>query len=327
MHEPIVILSGEHMHQLGESMSAQLTKRGVTNEHQPLHEETFPDGEVCPRALRSVRNKDVYMLLNLRWPDPNTALMRYALTVDMLRRASAGRIHAVLPYLPYMRQDRKDKGRSPISARYVAEMLEHNGDVQHIVTFDLHADQEEGFFNWSIDHLRGELLFAEYYATLLRENSTNVLVVAPDVGASKRAQRFAKRLNNAPLAIIDKRRSGPGQNEIVNFIGPESLHNMRVILFDDMCDSGGTLVKAAEMLYSRGATQVHAAVTHGLFNNNAEERLKNARISIATLGTIPRNKEYETQHEHIAILPIDTLLARVVYETTHANGSVSQLFE
>lgn len=323
---PITLLSTNGMHELTAKICAALNVRGLHCEHHQLNEQTFPDGEAWLQSPVSIRNHDVYLVHDMRWPDVNNALMQFTIAVDMLKRASVERIHAVLPYLPYMRQDRKDKGRVPISAKRIAELIEHNGMVRHVITFDLHADQEEGFFDWAVDHLRGEILLARHFNEMLGERVRDALVVAPDVGASKRAQRFAKRIHNAELAIIDKRRDGPGQNEVVNFIGPQRIDGRVAILFDDMCDSGGTLAKAAELLYARGASKVFAAVSHGLFNNGAEERLCRAGVDTVVLETVPRSAMYKDAQKRITFLPIDGFLADVIYETASPEGSVSKLF-
>ncbi len=323
----ITLLSTNTMHALAHDICVQLGLLGIACEHQKFYEVSFPDQEVWAQAPTSVRNRDVYLIHSLRWPDPNTALIEYGLIVDLLKRASVGNIHAVLPYLPYMRQDRKDKGRVPISARYIAELIEHRGAVRHTITFDLHADQEQGFFDWAVDVLRGDVLLAAHYHTLLGQDVRHTIVVAPDVGASKRAQRFARRLNDAPLAIIDKRRNGPGDTSITHFIGPPRLDGMHAILFDDLCDSGGTLATAAELLYTRGASSVHAAVTHGLLTNQAEERLSAARVQLALLETIPRTTGYKEAHLNITFLPIGAFLANVIAQNTLPEGSVSKLLE
>jgi ribose-phosphate pyrophosphokinase len=145
----ITLLSTNGMHELTANICSALNTRGLCCEHHALREETFPDGEAWSQAPVSVRNHEVYLVHDMRWPDVNNAIMQFTIAVDMLKRASVERIHAVLPYLPYMRQDRKDKGRVPISAKRLAEIIEHNGVVQHVITFDLHADQEEGFFRAS----------------------------------------------------------------------------------------------------------------------------------------------------------------------------------
>lgn len=247
--------------------------------------------------------------------------------IDALKRASVGSIHAVLPYLPYMRQDRKDKSRVPISASVIARKIEQHGVVRHTVTFDLHADQEQGFFEWSVDVMRSDVLIAAHFKTLLDAARGNVIVVAPDVGASVRARRFAQRLYNAPLAIIDKRRNGPGKSEVLHFIGPDRIDGMIAILYDDICDSGGTLIEASRAVYERGASEVHAAVTYALCTRGAEQRLIDADIRLVALDTIARSAEYKAANPGITFLSIDLFVAQVIAQNALPNGSVSRLLD
>ena len=207
----------------------------------------------------------------------------------------------------------------------IARMIEQGGAVRHTMTFDLHADQEQGFFAGPVDVLRSDTLFTQHYQRVC-DDMRRVIVVAPDVGASKRAQRFAQRLN-VPLAIIDKRRSGPGTTSILHFLGPERLDGMTAILFDDICDSGGTLIEASRTLYQRGASEVHAAVAFALCTGHAEQRLRDAAIRLVTLDTIARDTAYKAANPDITFLPIDLFLAQVIAQNVIPEGSVSKLLE
>ncbi len=282
----ILILSTEGMRRCADDMAQHLQAKGVDAQHYALNEQRFSDGELWEQAPVSVRTRCVYLLADLYWPDPNNGLMRAFIALDMLKRASVQELHLVVPYLPYGRQDRKDKPRVPISSKLVADLFSAAGPIASVITFDMHADQEEACWNVPVDHLRGDLLLAQHFLQRFSDRLDDLIVIAPDAGSAKRAQRFATRLHGAPLAIIDKRRSAPGVSSVAHFVGPERLDGKLAVLLDDMCASGGTLAEAAKVLYGRGAAGVYAALTHGLFTDGAEARLAQAGIEVAVLRTI-----------------------------------------
>ncbi len=223
--------------------------------------EGFPDGEIGIRILETVRGKDVFVIQSPA-RRPNHFLMELLVMVDALKRASARSIVAILPYYPYARQDRKERGRVPITARLVADLLEKAG-VTRLLTMDLHTDQIEGFFNIPVDHLRARPLLVRALQDLRLKNP---VVVAPDVGNSRMARKYAEDLR-ADLAIIDKRRVNAKTVAFNALIG--DVADKQVVLVDDICSTGGTLMAAAEVCRTQGASEVIAAVTHGLWAGNA----------------------------------------------------------
>jgi len=227
----------------------------------------FPDNEVWVTIDENVRGEDVFVLQSTSYPT-NDNLMELLICIDALKRASARRITAVMPYFGYARQDRKTGGRTPISAKLVANLITRAG-ADRVLTMDLHSGQIQGFFDIPTDNLVAAPVLGndikEHYPT-----PSDLLIVSPDVGGVVRALTLASRLN-AELAIVDKRRSGPGKSEVANIIGDVS--GRRLILFDDIVDSAGTLCSAAQSLIDAGATEVSAYVTHGVLSGAATERV------------------------------------------------------
>lgn len=232
--------------------------------------ETFPDGEIGIQIQENVRGKDIFLLQSLALR-PNHYLMELLIMADALKRASARSISAVVPYIAYSRQDRKDKPRVPITAKLVANLLEKAG-VTRILTMDLHTEQMQGFFDIPVDHLYARSLFIKAFKDLGLEN---LVVVSPDVGCNKLARKFAEDLN-VDLAIVDKRRISATEVAVNTIIG--DVNGKNVILVDDMCSTGETLSAAAKICRARGAKTVVAAVTHGLFVR--EDALKNSGIDL-----------------------------------------------
>jgi ribose-phosphate pyrophosphokinase len=230
----------------------------------------FPDNEIWVTIDENVRGEDVFVLQSTSYP-ANDNLMELLICIDALKRASARRITAVMPYFGYARQDRKTGGRTPISAKLVANLITRAG-ADRVLTMDLHSGQIQGFFDIPTDNLQSAPLMA---ADIKRNyvEPADMLIVSPDVGGVVRALAVASRLN-ADLAIVDKRRSGPGKSEVANIIGDVS--GRRLIMFDDIVDSAGTLCSAAQSLIDAGATEVSAYVTHGVLSGAAVERVKNS---------------------------------------------------
>jgi ribose-phosphate pyrophosphokinase len=230
----------------------------------------FPDNEVWVTIDENVRGEDVFVIQSTSYP-ANDNLMELLICVDALKRASAKRITAVIPYFGYARQDRKTGGRTPISAKLVANLITRAG-ADRVLTMDLHSGQIQGFFDIPTDNL----LAAPLMAQDIKENyakTGELMIVSPDVGGVVRALALASRLN-ADLAIVDKRRSGPGKSEVANIIG--DVTGRRLIIFDDIVDSAGTLCSAAQSLIDAGAKEVSAYITHGVLSGAASERVKNS---------------------------------------------------
>ena len=228
----------------------------------------FPDNEVFVIIDENVRGEDVFVVQSTSFP-ANDNLMELLICIDALTRASAKRITAVMPYFGYARQDRKTGGRTPISAKLVANLITRAG-ADRVLTMDLHAGQIQGFFDIPTDNLVATPVLAEDIKAHYKQ-SDELMIVSPDVGGVVRARALANRLN-ADLAIVDKRRSGPGQSEVMNIIG--DVKNRRCILFDDIVDSAGTLCNAAQALIDQGAAEVAAYVTHGVLSGAATDRVE-----------------------------------------------------
>ncbi|MFC3080080.1 ribose-phosphate pyrophosphokinase [Phenylobacterium terrae] len=230
----------------------------------------FPDNEVWVTIDENVRGEDVFVLQSTSYP-ANDNLMELLICIDALKRASAKRITAVLPYFGYARQDRKTGGRTPISAKLVSNLITRAG-ADRVLTMDLHSGQIQGFFDIPTDNLLAAPLLAEDIKRHY-EKPSDLLIVSPDVGGVVRALALASRLN-ADLAIVDKRRSGPGKSEVANIIGDVS--GRRLIMFDDIVDSAGTLCSAAKSLIDAGAVEVSAYVTHGVLSGAAVQRVRDS---------------------------------------------------
>jgi ribose-phosphate pyrophosphokinase len=277
----------------------------------------FSDGEIHLQIQENVRGADVFVIQPTCTPvDRN--LMELLLILDALKRASAKRITAVLPYYGYARQDRKDKPRVPISARLVAAVLETAGATR-VLTIDLHAAQIQGFFDIPVDHLYAAPVMIEYFRSLPEEDVT---VVSPDAGGVERARAFAKRLN-APLAIIDKRREEANVAEVMNVVG--DVEGRHCLIVDDLIDTAGTLVKGAEALMEKGATGVSACATHAVLSGPAVSRIDASCLSeVVVTNSIPESDSARKSGK-IKSLSIASLLAEAI-KSIHEETSVSGLF-
>jgi ribose-phosphate pyrophosphokinase len=276
----------------------------------------FSDGEIFIEIGENVRGTDVFIIQPTCSP-VNDHLMELVIMVDALRRASARRITAVLPYYGYARQDRKVAPRVPITAKVVAEMLMVVG-VRRVLAMDLHAGQIQGFFNIPVDHLYAAPVLLEY----INETFKNVVMVSPDAGGVERTRAFAKRLK-ADLAIIDKRRDRPNESKALNVIG--DVMGKTAVLLDDMVDTAGTLCNAAAMLKEAGAVEVHACCTHGVLSGPAIERLEASVIkSLVVTNTIPLRGNAK-ECKKIKVLSVSHLLGEAI-RRIHSEDSVSSLF-
>jgi ribose-phosphate pyrophosphokinase len=279
--------------------------------------EPFSDGEIRLQILENVRGADVFAVQPTSTP-VDRHLMELLLMIDALKRASAERITAVLPYYGYARQDRKDKPRMPISARLIANLIQRAG-ADRVLTLDLHAAQIQGFFDVPVDHLFAAPVMLEYFESIGRRDMT---VVSPDAGGVERARAFAKHMN-APLAIIDKRRTEVNVAEVMHIIG--DVEGQHCLIVDDLIDTGGTLVKAAEALLKQGAATVTACATHPVLSGSAVERIQESCLQqVVVTDSIPL-REDAMRCSRIKRLSVAPLLARAI-QSIHEDGSVSTLF-
>ncbi|WP_432667514.1 ribose-phosphate pyrophosphokinase [Wukongibacter baidiensis] len=280
--------------------------------------DSFSDGEIAVNITESVRGADVYVIQSTSAPLVNRYLMELLILIDALKRASAARINAVIPYYGYARQDRKAKARDPISAKLVADLLTTAG-ADRVLTMDLHASQIQGYFDIPVDHLLGVPILGNYFKELGLED---VVVVSPDLGSVTRARKFADRID-ASLAIIDKRRPKANVAEVMNIIG--EVEGKNVILIDDMIDTAGTITQAVKALKKFGAKDVYACCTHPVLSGPAIERLQDADIKeIVVLDTIllPEEKKLPNM-KTLSVAPILGDAIKRIY----GNESVSVLFD
>ncbi len=278
----------------------------------------FADMEIFVEIQENVRGEDVFVVQSTSAP-ANDHLMELLILVDALKRASARRITAVVPYFGYARQDRKPGPRTPISAKLVANMIVRAG-TDRVLTLDLHAGQIQGFFDIPTDNLFAAPVMVEDIRKVFP--SDNLMVVSPDVGGVVRARGLAKRID-APLAIVDKRRERPGDSEVMNVIGDVSGHSC--ILVDDIADSGGTLVNAAEALLDQGAKEVTSYITHGVLSGGAVARIMASRLKELVITDSIRPSDSISKAHNIRVLPIAPLLGEAIARTAEEK-SVSSLF-
>ncbi len=279
----------------------------------------FSDGEISVSINESVRGSDVFVVQST--DDPvNDNIMELLLMIDAFKRASAGRITAVIPYFGYARQDRKAKSHDPISAKLVADILSVAG-ADRILTMDLHAPQIQGFFNVPVDHLYGMPILAPYFDEKFSDNKDNLVVMSPDIGSISRARNFAEFLN-VPLAIVDKRRPAANQSVVMNIIG--DIKDKDIIIFDDMVDTAGTLTNAAAAIMANGARSICAAATHGVLSGPGIERIQSSPIEeLVILDTI--NLPAEKRIDKIKILSVAPLFAEAI-SRIYSDKPMSSLF-
>ena len=280
---------------------------------------TFCDGEIALEIDESVRGCDVFLVQPTCYP-VNDNMMQLLIMIDAMKRASASRITAVVPYYGYARQERKSKARDPISAKLMANLLTAAG-ADRIIAMDLHANAIQGFFDIPVDHLPGVPLLAEYYKGM---PTANLVVVSPDVGGVTRARALADRLG-VDIAIIDKRRPQANQSEIMHVIG--DIQGKTVIMCDDIIDTAGTITKGAAVLKKMGAVEAYACCTHPVFSPPALERLENSVITeVLTTNTIPIDYARQGQCSKIKVISVAALIGEAIIRI-HENLSVSRLFD
>ncbi len=278
---------------------------------------TFSDGEISANLWETVRGVDVFIVQPTCSP-VNNNLMELLIMIDSVKRASAGRINAVIPYYGYARQDRKAKARDPITAKLVADLIMAAG-ADRVVTMDLHAAQIQGYFNIPVDHLVGMPILVKYFK---EKNLEDLVIVSPDHGSVTRARNMAQPLN-APIAIVDKRRPEPNKSEIMNIIG--DIEGKNAILVDDMIDTAGTITNAANAIKKMGAKKVYACATHPILSGPAIERIQDSAIEeLILLNTTPIPEEKKI--DKIKVLSVAPLFAEAMMRI-HTNDSISKLFD
>ena len=296
--------------EIGRWLGLELTKASVRR---------FADNEIFVEVLENVRGSDVYVIQSTSYPT-NDHLMELLIITDALRRASARRITAVIPYFGYARQDRKVGSRSPISAKLVANLITRAG-TDRVLTLDLHAGQIQGFFDIPTDNLYASPVMVRDIKE--RFELGNLMVVSPDVGGVVRARGLAKRIS-APLAIIDKRRERAGESEVMNVIG--DVAGYTCILIDDIVDSGGTLVNAADALLANGAREVYAYITHGVLSGGAAARIAGSKLKELVITDSIQPTDAVNKTGNIRLLSIAGLIGEAINRTA-AEQSVSSLFD
>jgi len=283
----------------------------------PMIRKRFADGEIYIQVQESIRGCDVYLIQPTCNP-VNDHLMELLIMIDACRRASARQITAVIPYYGYARADRKTAGRESITAKLVANLITQGG-AHRVIAMDLHSAQIQGYFDIPFDHVYGSPVIIDYLAS---KQLSDIVVVSPDVGGVARARAFAKKLNDAPLAIIDKRRQAHNVAEVLNVIG--DVAGKTAVLVDDMIDTGGTIAAGAKLLRDEGARQVYACATHAVFSPPAVERLSSGLFEeVIVTNTVPVPPEH--QFEQLTVLSVANLLGETIWRV-HEDTSVSSMF-
>ena len=278
---------------------------------------TFSDGETWVEILENVRGKDIFVIQSISTPG-NIYLMELLIIIDALRRASARRITAVLPYYGYARQDRKVAPRTPITAKLVADLITTAG-TNRLLTVDLHAGQIQGFFNIPVDHLYANPVVVEYIITEVKDN---LVMISPDAGAVERTRAIAKVLE-APLAIVDKRREAPNVSEVIRIIG--EVEGKRAIILDDIVDTGGTICRAAKALLDTGAISVSACCTHAVLSGDAISRLEDSELTELVVTDTISLREEAQRCSKIKVLSVASLLGEAIKRISD-DSSVTSLF-
>lgn len=316
------LISGNANKPLATAIARRMSMhRGMSVDLVDARVERFNDGEIFVEMYDNVRGEDVFIIQPTSNP-ANDNLMELLIMSDALRRSSAQRITAVIPYFGYARQDRRTKARTPITAKLVANMLVEAG-VERILTMDLHAAQIQGFFDIPVDNLYASPIFALDIMSHFKNQMEDVMIVSPDVGGVARARELAKRIN-APLSIVDKRREKPGEIAEMTIIG--NVEGKTCIIVDDICDTAGTLCKAAEVLLENGAKEVHSYITHGVLSGPAVERVTNSVMkSLVITDTIEATKPV-LGAPNIRIVPTAPMFAQATLNIWNGT-SVSSLFD
>jgi ribose-phosphate pyrophosphokinase len=316
------LISGNANRELAKTIAKRMSMhRGMKVGLVDARVERFNDQEIFVEVYENVRGEDMFIVQPTSKP-ANDNLMELLIIADALRRSSAARITAVIPYFGYARQDRRTKARTPISAKLVANLIAEGG-VERVLTMDLHAAQIQGFFDIPVDNLYASPIFALDILHQFEGKVEDVMVISPDVGGVARARELATRIG-APLAIVDKRREKPGEVAEMTVIG--NVEGKRCLIVDDMCDTAGTLCKAAEVLLEHGATEVHAYITHGVMSGPAVERVSKSVMKSLVLTDTIEPTEAVKNCPNIRIVPTAPMFAQAILNIWNGT-SVSSLFE
>ena len=308
------LLTGNSNKSLSQKISKHLKTKLV---HSSIKK--FSDGEIYIEINENIRGNSIFLIQSVSSP-ANDNLMELLLCVDALKRSSAKNITAVIPYFGYARQDRKVAPRTSISAKLVSNLITKAG-ADRIVTVDLHAGQIQGFFDIPVDNLFATPIFARHIKKNL--NSKNLICVSPDVGGVERTRALARKLDIG-IGIIDKRRPSPGKSQVMNVIG--NVKSKTCIIVDDIIDSGGTIVNAAQALINRGAREVHVYITHGVLSGEAVEKIKKSKINNLVITDTIENSEKVKKAKNIEVLTISNLLSEAIKRISNST-SVSDLFK
>ena len=308
------ILTGNSNKQLSNKISKNLKNKLVNTSIRK-----FADGEIYIEINENIRGNSIFIIQSVSSP-ANDNLMELLLCIDALKRSSAKNITTVIPYFGYARQDRKVVPRTSISAKLVSNLITNAG-ADRVVTVDLHAGQIQGFFDIPVDNLFATPIFAKHIKRKIK--SKNIICVAPDVGGVERARALGKKLD-VGLAIVDKRRPSPGKSQVMNVIG--NVKNKICILTDDIIDSGGTIVNAADALLKRGAKEVHVYATHGVFSGDAVKKIKSSKIKNLVITDSIDSSDKLKKVRNIEVLSISILLAEAIKRISNST-SVSDLFK
>lgn len=323
--KPFVVVSSPEMHAMAQGVVDSIKReRKISLPHYQVEFERFKNGELLPRLAETVRRQHVFFFHGMQHPSPNDGVMGALLMNDALRRASAAGITLVAPYLPYLRQDRKDKPRAPISAKMLADVLGSNPSLERVITADMHTDQAQGFFGIPVDNISCMKLFA-HYAKKEIDNIGQCVMGAPDVGGVVRAERFGLMAGSPFIAFCQKKRPAANKS-VTGATAGDRVEGRGVIMVDDMIDTGGSTIGAAKKFLADGATHVDVFATHAIFSDGAEERLARSGLRIFTTNSIPRPADYAEKHKKwLTIIPVEELLAEAVYQASLIGGSVSKL--
>lgn len=316
------LISGNANMPLAKAIARRMSlHRGVNVDLVDTRVERFNDGEIFVEVFENVRGEDMFIIQPTSNP-ANDNLMELLIMADTLRRSSAARVTAVLPYFGYARQDRRTKARTPITAKLVANMMVGTG-IERILTMDLHAAQIQGFFDIPVDNLYASPVFALDIKNEFKDQMEDLLIISPDVGGVARARELAKRLN-APLAIVDKRREKAGEVSEMTVIG--DVKGKSCLIIDDICDTAGTLCKAAEVLLENGAKEVHAYISHGVMSGPAVERVTNSVMKSLVITDSIQPTQAIKDAPNIRIVPTAPIFAQAILNIWNGT-SVSSLFE
>ena len=306
------IIASEPMKSFAQDVYNTLDGQGLPVMYADVHTLRFSSGEQKPVIQQNVRGRDVFYFHDLHSPNPSTSFMDLLLTLDGLQRASARSINLVSPYMSYMRQDRKDEPRAPISTAVISNALDGYRKLEEIVTFDLHAPQiEAAHMHRTIEHIPGRIVLAPYVKTHF--DVANAVIVSPDHGGEKRAEQFAIAVRGTnEIGVFSKRRSSQGVSKMVGYQGPD-FAGKTVFVYDDMIDSGGSILDVSNYALEKGAAHVYAIATHGLFSQNAEERFAKSNVNVIVTNSIPRSTAYYDAHKSwLTAVSLEDTVATVI---------------